>query len=249
MVHLIKSQFVVKSLILAIALSFCSVNTNAQVELGIRGGGSNYLGDSSPIYPVLMETKLSGGLFLNVHLNSKIALKGQFNKYTISGNDANLVNSSTASRGLAFTTNLIDAGLAVQFYPYGLKRCEKRWTPYIFAGVAYMKYNTISSNFASAADIATAGVNESSVSIPAGLGIKKIIYKGLAVGAELQCAKTFTDQLDFPSYLGNSLYKDWYMFGGLTLSYVFGKKCDDDRRIGRNKAVPCPIISKNVVQF
>jgi hypothetical protein len=248
MVHLIKKQVVNKGNILLTAILLWAVFTQAQVEIGIRAGGSNYLGDSSPIFPVLKETKPSFGAFLNVHLNQKLALVANINQYTLSGNDANL-STSTASRGIAFSTSLLDGGIALQYYFKGFQKCNKSWSPYAFAGLSLMKYQTISSNYTTLLDYTGESIADVSASIPFGIGVKKVLFKSLTLGMELQCSKTFTDQLDFPSYLGNAVYKDWYMFGGLTLSYVFGKKCDEDRRVSRSKAMPCPVISKNVVGF
>lgn len=244
----VKKQQLARKLIMVLALVWGSMLSQAQVEVGVKLGGSNYLGDSSPMLPVLTETKLSGGAFLNVHINPKFAIKAQLSQYNLSGNDANLPIPSTSVRGISFNTSLLDAGLALQYYPHGFQRCEKRWTPYLSAGLSFIKYKTISSNYSSATDNAMSGaVDESSFSIPMGVGVKKVLYKGLTLGAEVQAAKTFTDQLDFPSYLGNGVYKDWYMFAGLSLSYVFGK-CDSDRRISHSQSMPCPVI-KNVVGF
>lgn len=245
MMNQVKKQQLLKGILLVFAFMVLSVIAPAQVELGVKIGGDNYLGDSSPILPVLTETHLAEGAFLNVHLNPKIAIKAQFSKYTLSGSDANLL-SSTATRGLSFSTGLMDIGLAVQYYPTRFERCDKAWKPYLFAGVSYIKYQTINSNFAMVTDIVSGGVNESNISIPFGIGLKKVLYKGITLGAELQCAKTFTDQLDFPSYLGNAVYKDWYMFGGITLSYVFGK-CAEENKVSRNKAVPCPSFAKGII--
>lgn len=243
----LKKQQKVRLVLLVLALSLFSTILNAQVELGVKLGAGNYLGDSSPLLPVITETHLAAGAFLNVHLNPKIALKAQLSKYTLSGNDANLLNPATANRGLSFSTGLMDIGLAVEYYPTRFERCDKSWKPYLFAGVSYINYQTISSNFGLVTDIANGGsISESSVSIPFGIGLKKILFKGITLGAELQCAKTFTDQLDFSASLGNAVYKDWYMFGGITLSYVFGK-CAQENKVSRNKAVPCPSFAKNIV--
>ena len=242
----IKIQSVLRGVLLVFALALLSIKSQAQVELGVKIGGGNYLGDSSPMYPVITETHLAAGAFINYHFKSKFALDAHFDKYTLSGNDANLINPGTAGRGLSFSTGLMDMGLAFQYYPKGFERCDKSWKPYMFAGISYINYQTISLNYSLVSDPASGSIAGSSVSIPLGIGMKKVLYKGITLGAELQLAKTFTDQLDFPSYLGNVVYKDWYMFGGITLSYVFGK-CTEDNRVSRKKSVPCPAFAKGIV--
>lgn len=233
-----------KEALFFLVMTLFSLIVNAQVEIGTRLGGGNYLGDSSPMYPILKETNLSAGVFCNIHFTPKIALRAQFNKYTLSGNDANLLDPNTASRGLSFSTNLTEGGLAVEYYLTRFQKCEKRLSPYVFAGLSYIQYYSRSSNLVSNGDIVNGAINSSGFSVPIGLGVKKVLYRGITLGAELQCTKTFTDELDYSTSLGNTTFKDWYLFGGFSLSCVFGK-CDKQNRVSRFEAVPCPVIYKS----
>lgn len=237
----IKQQSIKKEALFFLIMTIFALAVNAQVEIGVRVGGSNYLGDSSPMYPVLTETNLSTGVFCNVHVNNKVALRAQFNKYVLSGNDANLIDPVRASRGLSFSTALTEAGVGMEYYLRPFEKCDKHITPYVFTGLSFIKYYSSNSNVVSNADIVNSAINRSGFSVPFGIGAKKILYKGIVLGAELQCTKTFTDALDYSAALGNQLFKDWYLFGGFTLSYFFGK-CEKDRRVSRYEAMPCPIL-------
>ena len=84
------------------------------------------------------------------------------------------------------------------------------WSPYLFTGVGYLG----------------AG-DESSVSIPWGIGVKFNLYRQWSCGGEWSTRKLFTDKIDLvydPWGTGetNFIYnKDWFFAGGITVSYRF----------------------------
>lgn len=196
------------------------------LEIGYRVGASAYLGDVAPFYPVLKETKLSHGGFLSYHFKDQYAVRGSFNRYRLSGSDANLTTSWSQNRNLLFTTSISETGIGLEYYLRRFNRCSKRLVPYVYAGIAYIRYNALSVNFAvnDAVDPAYSGASISghSIAVPVGAGVKKMVYKGIALGAEVNATRSFTDQLDIPNAAGNPKRKDWYLFAGISVSYLFG---------------------------
>lgn len=84
------------------------------------------------------------------------------------------------------------------------------WSPYLFTGVGYLG----------------AG-DESSVSIPWGIGVKFNLYRQWSCGGEWSTRKLFTDKIDQVYDLRgtgetNFIYnKDWFFVGGITVILSF----------------------------
>ena len=63
--------------------------------------------------------------------------------------------------------------------------------------------------------------------IPLIIGVKSNLTSNFVLGFEIGTRYSFTDDLDgnLTSFnLGNVYNKDWYVFSGITLSYMFGTK-------------------------
>ncbi|MFR3331259.1 MAG: hypothetical protein ACLTSL_14105 [Odoribacter splanchnicus] len=75
------------------------------------------------------------------------------------------------------------------------------WSPYLFTGVGYLG----------------AG-DESSVSIPLGIGVKFNLYRQWSCGIEWSARKLFTDKIDRGMFIYN---KDWFLWQELRYLIVF----------------------------
>ena len=123
--------------------------------------------------------------------------------------------------------------LEYNFLNYRDRRDHLHFTPYGFVGVAGYFANT--STRTQNAPLRAEFARESSqlgFAIPVGIGFKYALSDFINVGLEAGARKTFTDKLDQlhdqTPLLVNKHDRDWYYFGGLTISYTFYKiKCPD----------------------
>ncbi|TDD96502.1 type IX secretion system protein PorG [Flavobacterium cellulosilyticum] len=208
-------------------LSFCI--TNAQIhEIGGFAGGSNYIGDVgsttyiSPNKPVL-------GLFYKWNKSPRLAYRFALTGAYISGYDKNSKEPSRNLRGYNFTNSIkeVSLGLEFNFFDFNLHDPKRKFTPYVFSGLNYLRYHEayVSTN------INTKRETSGSLAIPIHLGVKTNVLPHFILAFEVGARYTLTDNLDGSNPKDESLLKfgninnnDWYVFSGLTLSYTFGNK-------------------------
>ncbi|MGB5235996.1 MAG: DUF6089 family protein, partial [Flavobacteriaceae bacterium] len=139
-------------------------------------------------------------------------------------------------RGFSFKNSVKEAslGLEFNFVEYNLHKLGPAFTPYLYTGLTYFRYNY---HYWDAGLLQTLDQEEGSFAIPMTLGFKARITQYLILGGEIGARYTFTDNLDgsnpegsnFEEFrFGNIISKDWYVFSGITLTYTFGRKpCRD----------------------
>lgn len=217
----------VKKFLFIVLLSISTIASSQIHEAGIFLGGSNYIGDIGPtnyIYP----NNVAGGIIYKYNLNPRIALRGTFTYAEISSDDADAKNSGRKQRGLNFTNNIKELAVGIEFsyFEYEISNPEKSQTPYILVKFAAFNYKAV--------DRETSPnqyeyKNETSYSIPFGLGYKTKLGESFALGLEIGARYTFTDDLDFNNntieslQFGNPNSNDWYVFSGINLVYTFGR--------------------------
>jgi hypothetical protein len=127
-----------------ILLAFGAVPmVRAQVnEIGLTGGGMYYIGDLNPTKHYPRDTKLGGGLVFRHNLNDRYALRFQGLYGTLQAYDSDANDSLQVLRNLHFRARTFElSGLfEVNFFKYRSRDKEsKRWTPFVFAGLAYYR--------------------------------------------------------------------------------------------------------------
>lgn len=242
---------------------------NAQFEIGVLGGLSNYSGDISNQRAWFSAGDFNAalGAFGRYTFNPWIAGRVGFNYASISASDNKTNDGNRIERNLSFRSKIYELNLIGEFnilgyQPYNLKRI---WSPYIFVGVAGYFFNPQAELDGVYYDLQPLGTegqgidgfastyNLTQISFPMGGGIKFALNDQWNIGIELGGRKTLTDYLDDVStrYVsdelilnnggataaalanrtggpketgdprGNSDNKDWYVIGGLTISYNF----------------------------
>ena len=221
-----------KNTFAAILLFFSLSELFAQSsELGVFVGGSNYSGDlNSDVYTVKFIHPAVGLIYRhnwNPHYSFKSNVYyGTVSAYDVKSSDANLSFESTLIEG--------SAQIEFNFFPYEIGSIDlSPATPYVFTGLAGFYFNPKSENGAALQPVQTEGVKYSliQVAIPMGMGLK-FLLGNFTLGLEAGARKTFTDYLDDVSTIyvktgrqrGNSQDKDWYMFGGITLTVKISGK-------------------------
>ncbi len=130
--------------VLLFSLLFC-LGTHAQVnELGGTIGASYYIGDLNPTRHYPRDTKLAGGLVFRHNFNNRYALRLQGLYGTLQAYDGDSPDSLQVLRNLSFRSKLTEVSLLLEinFFNYrGRGKDGKKWTPFVFGGVAYFRAN------------------------------------------------------------------------------------------------------------
>jgi OmpA-OmpF porin, OOP family len=203
-----------------------------KTEIGLFAGNANYQGDLAEGEIRFEETQIGYGGFFRYHIHPKIGVK--FNVYsgTLSGNDAN--NSKLKSRGFEFKTNFTELSINFEWSPFPRKKYDAggefmsaRFVPYVSAGVGTTLLNKITGADNNIADgkvvIPEEGTPASLICVPVGGGFKFFISDRLTVGIEGGYRTVFSDYLDGISKNANPTRNDWYIVGGVTVSYLIGE--------------------------
>lgn len=195
-------------------------------ELGIGLGTHLYKGDLSSNYNFAFF-RPAGEVFYRCNFSPAVALRinAAYGKITADGKKSN--NKYIArEQPNSFNSSVLDISVMGEynFLNFRDPRERKRWTPYLFGGVAVFHFQPKSAE-------PGGDVSVWQPAIPFGVGVKYKVNKKLNLGFEFGARKTFTDFLDNVSDIdaqtglqrGFKDDKDWYMFTGISVSYTFFK--------------------------
>jgi len=213
--------------ILLIFFIFSYFNTKAQVvsnmEIGIMGGGSYYLGDiNSKHFDYMMP---SGGIVIRKNIDRRVVIKSELLLGNIRANDSrNRNDTMKLNRNLHFRSPIYELSGQVEFnfLPYETGNSLYPFTPFIFAGISLFRFNpkaeSNNGEWVALQPLSTEGQGTTSFqdrkkyaltqfSIPMGGGFKIAVNKTFNIILEYGIRKTFTDYLDdvSTSYIGGNL--------------------------------------------
>lgn len=208
-------------------------------NVGIILGGSNYQGDivQSQILP--KETNFAFGVMARYNLTPKFDLKANFYRGKLTGSDKNFEERKT--RGYSFSTNILEGGLNIEWNILGKSRFDekgvfrKNRTPYVYTGIGAVQFTAVGKDInGNEIKASKTGANGSLVTvtpepktfnfmIPFGLGYKYDYNEKVTFSVEVASHVPFSDYLDGFS-LGSTANRDWYVFGGVGVSYLIGAK-------------------------
>ena len=217
-----------KIILLLILTCTTSISFSQTHEIGFFLGGTNYIGDiGSTTY--LNPNDIGGGIIYKYNLNPRIALRGTFSRFSISGDDAKSDNDFRVNRetpSISFSNDITElaVGIEFNFFDYNNGKPNTQYTPYILVEFANFFYDTIE-------DLSTTSTiyeNNSSYSIPVGIGFKGHISHHIAFAIESAIRFTFVDDIDYttpdiPELDFGSYNNDFYVFTGVSLVYTFGR--------------------------
>ncbi len=194
--------------ILTVLLLLVSVLSTAQngYEIGGFAGVSYYFGDLNTSYS-LSKPGLSLGLSGRYNFNNRLASSVSLGFGQIKGSDENSTNFFQRNRNLDFHSNIYDLNMVFEFnfFPYIHGNVDYFYTPYIFGGLAFTKFNpttTLNDVRYSLRDYGTEGqfIGEEYLLFTAGLsfggGVKWDINRDLSLNVFISGRKVFTDYLD-----------------------------------------------------
>ena len=212
------------------------VKLSAQTyEVGVFAGGVNMVGDVGRTNYILPSGPAFGGIF-KWNKSKRYAWRASVIYGDFTADDTKSSMESRQQRAYVVDNSVLEAslGLEINFVEYNLHKLGPAFTPYLYTGLTYFRYNF---NYIDALQVQDINQKEGSFAIPMTVGAKYRLNQFLILGAEIGARYTFTDNLDasnpegsnFEQFrFGNILSDDWYVFTGFTLTYTFGRKpCQD----------------------
>ncbi len=221
-----------------ICITVCSLFAQ-KFNVGILLGGSNYQGDIVQSQVLPKETNFAYGVMARYNLTPKFDLKANFYMGKLTGNDKNFADRTI--RGYSFSTGIVEGGLNIEWNILGKTRFDdkgvfrKNRTPYIYTGIGAVSFNVTAkdkdgnelrpskSNANGAVVAASPEPKTFNFMIPFGAGYKFDYNEKFTFSVEVASHVPFTDYLDGFS-LGSKANRDWYVFGGVGVSYLIGAK-------------------------
>lgn len=218
--------------IVLVLLIFSFSGIKAQTyEVGIFAGGANTISDVGRTNYILPSDIAFGGLF-KWNISKRYAWRGSLMYGQFTADDSKSSSTARQQRGYVVDNSVLEGsvGLEFNFVDYNLHKLGPAFTPYLYTGVTYFRYNY---EYFNGGILQETGQKDGSFAIPMTAGFKYRINQFLIFGAEIGARYTFTDNLDASNPMGsnfeefqfgNILSDDWYVFSGLTLTYTFGRK-------------------------
>lgn len=180
-----------------------------RVHVGLFGGLAAYNGDlTEKVFPKKV-TNGAIGLSVNYELKDQIMLRGGLTYAIVGGADRFSDDPELVRRNLAFETKVLEFSALAEYYFFNLY--ERRYSPYIFGGLAVYHFNPYAYNGSTQKvflkPLSTEGQGLSGypnrkpysltqAALPFGGGIKFAINDNLRVGLEMGIRKLFTDHFD-----------------------------------------------------
>jgi len=196
-------------IIIFLLLFFVSLGSRAQFDLGGFAGTTLYQGDITNNF--IGSASFAFGGTLRYNLNPYMAVRAGLSYGKISGDDKNAKDKGRKNRNLNFQSPIIEFSLIGEYNIFGYNSGSRRrfpgmtrskWTPYVFGGVSYFKFNPTTSYKGVTYELAKIATEQEKsygtmqVSLPVGIGVKYNFERFWTIGFEIGYRKTFTDYLD-----------------------------------------------------
>lgn len=191
------------------ALITCLQANSQRLSLDIMPGFINYSGDLQPEAFTLKEAGPAASIGLSYRLGKNLYIRGNYLAGQIQADDKKNPRKYN-SRNLNFKSIILEGSLTVEYDLFALRE-EKKWTPYIFAGLGYFYFNPYTHDTAGnkfyLEPYGTEGQGLAQYpdrkfyklyqfNIPLGVGVKYALDDNWSIGFELAVRKLFTDYLD-----------------------------------------------------
>jgi hypothetical protein len=204
------NQKTMRSVTVIILSLFISVNSfSQQWHVGLFGGLAAYNGDlTEKVFPKKV-TNGSIGFTVNYELKDQVMLRGGITYAIVGGADRFSEDPELVKRNLAFETKVLEFSVLGEYYFFNLY--DRRYSPYIMAGLAVYHFNPYAYNAAKdqifLKPLSTEGqglpgysnrkpYGLTQLALPFGGGIKFAVSDNLRIGLEMGIRKLFTDHFD-----------------------------------------------------
>ncbi len=191
------------------AVFFIPVSSIAQpLHITAWGGFSGYQGDLESKRNTIAQSNFAFGFGVKYDLTAHLAIRAGFNSGKI-GADDKKNEPNLRARNLSFQSRITEGNLLLDYSLFDLS--EKRFTPYVFAGVALYHFNPYAfdtlGNKIYLKPLSTEGqglaqypnrkeYKLTQLALPFGGGLRLKVSDNVTLGYELGLRKLFTDYLD-----------------------------------------------------
>ena len=195
---------IVKLLILSI-FPLCAYAQEGN-EVGVWLGAAQYFGDLNTNNRI-SSPGLAAGALVRHNFNERVCISGHIAYGRLSAADSTSTNSFQQTRNLSFRSNVWDISgqFEFNFFPYIHGSYDQYFTPYIFGGLAFSKFNPqakLGDRWFDLRDLGTEGQNSgdeyltSALALAYGIGFKVDINKDFSLNFALSGRRLFSDYLD-----------------------------------------------------
>lgn len=217
------------------------------MEFGAHVGVSYYIGDINPVKH-FVGSQLKYGAMIRLNQNPRIAYRIEYTHGRLKASDEKIKWRPERKLGFMTNIDDITALFEFNFLEYYPEHSRRRFSPFIFGGVSVFIFDPKTyDGSVNLRQLHTegSGYGRVGVSLPFGLGLKFAFTKNFLATVEWRMHYAFTDYLDdvstvYPQYhayyegndytdptgtyqegqqRGNSSFKDWYSFAGITLAW------------------------------
>ncbi len=197
-------RYYITTVILSFGAFFARPAAAQDIDIGVFGGGSYYLGELNPGNQFLFTRPAYGGL-IRFNFDTRWAMRMQVLQGQIAGDDA--VSGANTLRNLRFTSPLTELSGVVEFnfLDYFTGSMNNYFSPYLFGGPGFFIFNPkadYDGETINLRDITTEGQTNNGkyslygLSAVFGFGMKYSLNNRFGLGLEWGMRKTFTDYLD-----------------------------------------------------
>ena len=192
-----------------IILLIFSFSAKAQnIDIGVFGGVSYYIGELNPGTQFLFSKPAFGGIS-RINFNNRWAVKVNAYFGKLEGDD--VVSKTNVNRNLRFQSSITDISVQLEFNfkDYFTGSYKNYFSPFIFVGPGFFLFKPkaeFNGETYSLRDIGTEGQNIDSlgktkynlygIALVFGFGIKYSLTNRIGLGLEWGMRKTFTDYID-----------------------------------------------------
>ncbi|MDZ7876249.1 MAG: DUF6089 family protein [Saprospiraceae bacterium] len=211
-----------------------SPTSTAQLEAGVYAGATNYQGDLADGTIIWRETQLSYGALLRYTANRFVSLRAHFIQGNLQASDYNSSRVGVRQRGFRLRSVIREISTIGEFTFLGIENNTANdfsfmVTPYLFGGlgIAITSNSPIAPPDRNPYPFPEVGAKNTFLTVPLGIGVKIQPSPSFSLGLEWGARTVFSDRLDGVSNVslgGGSIGNDWYMFGGLTFTYIFNSQ-------------------------
>lgn len=191
-------------------------------EVGAFVGGSNLISDVGKT-DYISPNRFAIGAVVKWNRSPRYAYRASFTYSRVTADDADSDIGKRKQRGFRFTNSVKEAsaGMEFNFFDFDLHEYGFTHTPYVYSGLSFFQFGTLTGN-------------DTSFAIPMVVGYKVKMNERFILALEVGARYTFTDNLDLSNpndsdtfdgqNFGNVKSNDWFVFTGFTLTYTFGKR-------------------------
>ena len=206
----------------------------AQFEVGAFAGAANYQGDLADGAIIWRETQLSYGALMRYTPNRFLTLRAHFFQGKAQASDYNSSEINIRRRGFRFKSTLREFAAIGEFNFLGKENDAANdfsfmFNPYLFGGVGFLAVEgtPVAPSDTKPYPFPEAGAKKGFLTIPIGIGIKIQPSPSFSLGLEWGGRTALSDRIDGVSSATSGVFSkgnDWYMFGGLTFTYIFNSQ-------------------------